>query len=356
MESNHQRGAAAFRGTVRPRRRYARIGLMGAGVLLLLATVVVACCLVRVGAAQVGIRVELAGTARGVDDIPIVTGWVLYNPVVERVVVFPTSIHTTAWTQDSREGSPDDESITFSSSEGVSINADVGISFRIEPAKAPHLYLRFRKNNLEDLADGYVRNAVREAFNMAASQRTARSICGAGKADLLSQVEVLLQEKLANDGFVIDQLTFTSGLRLPEDVAVAINRAFEATQLAVQAENRVRQVKAEATQAITRAEGSAQAARVRASGEADARLMTAKAEAKANQVLRASTSSVVLQYRALERWNGRLPMVNGASALPVATLDVSTLGLEGLEDALGADEVQDATPTDGGTALPSEKR
>ena len=35
----------------------------------------------RVDAAHVGIRVKLAGSSRGVQDIPIVTGWVFFNPL-----------------------------------------------------------------------------------------------------------------------------------------------------------------------------------------------------------------------------------------------------------------------------------
>jgi regulator of protease activity HflC (stomatin/prohibitin superfamily) len=138
-------------------------------------------------------------------------------------------------------------------------------------------------------------------------------------------VQKRLQDQLGKDGFIIDQLTINGALRLPENVATAINRAMEATQLSIQAENRVRQVRAEADQAITQAKGAAEAARERARGEADAKLITAKAEAKANLILRASTSPTVLQYRALERWNGRLPVMNGSGALPMLTFDASKI-------------------------------
>src|SRR5256885_3185308 len=114
-------------------------------------------CTTRVDAGHVGIRVKLAGSSRGVDDIPVVTGWVFYNPLTEQLVMFPTSVQSIVWTKDPHEGNPHDESITFSSQEGVNINADVGLSFHIEPSQAPHLYLRFRKNDVTELANGYVR-------------------------------------------------------------------------------------------------------------------------------------------------------------------------------------------------------
>src|SRR5262249_9933675 len=65
--------------------------------------------------------------------------------------------------------------------------------------------------------------------------------------------------------------------------------------------------------------------RPRARAEPAARLITARAEAKANLILRASTSPTVLQYRALERWNGRLPVLNGGGALPMLTFDASKI-------------------------------
>src|SRR5262249_10331960 len=241
------------------------------------------------------------------------------------LVMFPTSVQNVVWTKDTHEGSPHDESITFSSKDGININADVDLSFHIEPSLAPHLYLRFRKNDLLELANRHCRNAAREPFNLAASQMPVQNIYGADKGKLVQAVTKRLSDLLGKDGFILDQLTINGALRLPDTVMASINRAMEQTQQAIQAENRVRQVKAEAEQAVTAAEGEATAARTRAKGQADSLLITARAEAKANLILRASTSAAVLQYRALERWNGRLPVMNGGGALPLLTFDASKL-------------------------------
>jgi regulator of protease activity HflC (stomatin/prohibitin superfamily) len=224
------------------------------------------------------------------------------------------------------EGRPVDESITFSSAEGVNVNADVGLSFHIEPALAPKLYGRFRQNDMIALADGYVRNAVREAFNDVASRMPVQEVYGAGKSKMLADVTQKCRDVLGKDGFVIDQLTINGALRLPQNVADAINRAMEATQNAIQSENRVRQVKAEAEQAITKATGAAEAARQQAQGEGDALLIRARSEAKANEIIRLSMSASVLQYRALEHWDGKLPTYNGGGQLPLLTIDASKLG------------------------------
>lgn len=298
--------------------------LIAVVVLAVVVMLVGSSCMTRIDAAHVGIRVKLAGSSRGVDDIPVVTGWVFYNPLTEQIVSFPTSVQNIVWTRDVQEGSSRDEAITFSSQEGVNINADVGLAFHIEPSMAPHLYLKFRKLDLIDLANTYIRNAMREQFNLVASNMPVQGIYGAEKGKLLSEVQRKLEERLEKDGIIIDQLTINGALRLPENVAAAINRAMEATQLSIQAENKVRQVKAEAEQALTLAEGQASAARARAKGEADAKLIIAKAEARANMILRYSTTATVLQYRALERWDGKLPAMNNG-ALPLLTIDASKL-------------------------------
>jgi len=309
-----------------PASRFFTVRRVALLVIVLLAVFVIGPSFVtRVDAAHVGIRVKLAGSSRGVQDIPIVTGWVFYNPLTEQIVSFPTSVQNIVWTKTPTEGRAADESITFSSQEGVNVNSDIGLSFHIDPAKAPHLYLRFRQTDLLLLADGYVRNSVREAFNDEASRMPVQEIYGAGKGKLVAAVMKQLAAVLGKDGFLIDQLTINGALRLPENVAAAINRAMEATQNAIQAENRVRQVKAEAEQAIAEAHGAAEAARQRAQGEADAVLIRARADAKANEIIRLSTTGTVLQYRAIERWNGRLPVFSGGEKTPLLTFDASKL-------------------------------
>jgi regulator of protease activity HflC (stomatin/prohibitin superfamily) len=286
----------------------------------------------RVDAGHVGIRVKLAGSDRGVQDMPIVTGWVLYNPLTEQIVLFPTSVQNVVWTQTANEGKPYDESITFSSSEGVNANADIGLSFHIEPALAPRLYGRFRLNDMAILADGYMRNTVREAFNDVASRLPVQEIYGAGKSKMLGEVTQKCRDVFGKDGIVIDQLTINGALRLPQNVVDAINRAMEATQNAIQSHNRVAQVEAEAQQAITQARGQAEAAREKAQGDADALLIRARAEAQANETVRLSMTPAVLQYRALEHWDGKLPTYS-AGQLPLLTFDASKLGVSPAEEA-----------------------
>lgn len=155
-----------------------------------------------------------------------------------------------------------------------------------------------------------------------------QDIYGAGKSKMLEEVTTKCQAKLGVDGVIIDQLTINGALRLPPNVAEAINNAMAATQQAIQSENKVRQVKAEADQAIAQAHGAAEATRQKAQGEADAliikteseakaRLVSSQSQAKANQVLNQSLTPQVLQFKALDTWDGKLPTYNGSGAVPM---------------------------------------
>src|ERR1700689_4040863 len=157
----------------------------------------------RVDAGHVGIRVKLAGVDRGIQDMPVVTGWVVYNPLTEQIVLFPTSVQNVVWTQSAHEGKPFDESITFSSEEGVNVNADIGLSFHIEPGLAPKLYGRFRLNDLDKLSDGYMHNTVREAFNDVGSKLPVQDVYGSGKSKMLAEVTQKCRDVFGKDGIVI---------------------------------------------------------------------------------------------------------------------------------------------------------
>jgi regulator of protease activity HflC (stomatin/prohibitin superfamily) len=299
----------------------------------------------RVDAGHVGVLVKLAGGSSGVQPEPLDVGWHIYNPLTSQIILFPTSVQNIVWTQSPHEGAPVDESITFSSTEGANINADIGLSFHVDAKLAPQLYNRFRTVDLMSLANGYIHNTVREAFNNIASKMQAHDIYGAAKNDMLKSVTAECRDVLGKDGIAIDQLTINGALRLPQTIADAINRKLETDQNTQQSLSKVAQVRAEADQQIAAAHGAAEAARQKAQGEADAILIRARGEAQANEIIRLSMTPAVLQYRALERWDGKLPQYAGGDKLPLLTFDVNKLdaGMSEADRQKRLKELMDAT-------------
>lgn len=287
------------------------------------------CTLVEPG--HVGIRIERAGANRGVQDLPIVSGWVAYNPISEQIVEFPTTVQTRIWTQSPHEGQSIDESITFQSSEGVPINADVALSYHVDAAHAGRLYTRFRTTDLTQLTDGYVRNLVRDAMVERAAAFTVHDLYGVAKTRMINDALDLVRERLGRDGFVTDQLSYQGALRFPQNIIDSINRSIQANQDAQQAQNQVAIREAEARQNVAQAEGEANAQRARAQGDADSLLIRARADAQqrelmaiaqahANATLASSLTPAVLEFRRLERWDGHLPQVQGGTPSSLITL------------------------------------
>ena len=256
----------------------------------------------RVPPGYVGIKVNMYGSQKGVDDFPLQTGRVWYNLFTEEVHDFPTFMQNVVWTKDKNEGSPNDESITFNSKEGSSIQADVGLSYSLETEKVPHIFVEFRQD-IDVITDGYLRNKTRDAFNRHAGQYKAIEIFGEKKQSLLDEVKMDLQEQLAEKGFVIDTVSFVSAPIGDSRVMDSISSVIQSTQRAIEAENLVRQKRAEAEQAVATAEGKAKAI-----------LTEAEAQAKANKLITESISGELIKYRALEKWDGVAPKVFGGNS------------------------------------------
>lgn len=134
-------------------------------------------------------------------------------------------------------------------------------------------------------------------------------VVGPGKQLLLDHVLADLRQKLGPDGIRFDNISIIGKMRLPPQVEDSINAVIEATQRAIEAQNKVAQSKAEADQRIAEANGIAQATMIKA-----------KAQADANQVLNASITPMLIQYEALQKWNGTLPQVTGSGGMPFVQL------------------------------------
>ena len=78
---------------------------VGIGIILLLLFIIInAFCCKRICAGHVGIKVNMAGGQRGVEDFPTITGWIFYLPFLTQVVEYPTFMQTATWTGDATSG------------------------------------------------------------------------------------------------------------------------------------------------------------------------------------------------------------------------------------------------------------
>ncbi len=267
-------------------------------VLVLMSQMFISCS--KVPAGHVGIKVFLLGGSKGVDSQELGVGR-YYIGLNEELYLFPTYQQNYVWTRDTREGSPNDESFTFQTREGMEIGADFGISYHIDPKKVNLIFEKYRKG-IEEITDIYLRNNVRDALNSAASVRKVIDVYGSGKTKLIKEVEDLVRKEVEPIGIRVDKIYLIGSFRLPQTVINALNSKIEATQMAQQRVNEIETEKAEALKKEAKAKG-----------EANAILKVAQAQAKANLILAKSITKELVEYKRVEKWNGVLPQVSGGS-------------------------------------------
>lgn len=265
----------------------------------------------RIETGYIGLEVDLMGDEKGaVKEVP--PGWYFnISPSVD-YKSFPLFVQTYKWTEGKDEGSPNDEAIRFQTAEGLQITADIGVTFSINPeaGTAKTLFLRYRRG-VEEIIDGVMRNAVRDAFNKYGSLYTADQIIGNEKNKLIDSVQADVTEKFAPE-LIVQDLSWLSSPRPPQNVIDALNAKVQATQLAIQKENEVRSATAEAQKMVEASRGKAESIR-----------LEAEAQAEANKLLSASLSANLIQLKWIEAWDGKLPTVQGAEN---AMMNLGTFG------------------------------
>ena len=267
---------------------------------LLFALLLTGCSNVPPG--YVGVVVHKLGGEKGVDNEEVGPGriWLGAN---DELYTFPTFSQTQVWTQDKNEGSPNDDSITFQTKEGMSVSTDIGITYSIDPKKVSVIFQKYRKG-IDEITHVYLRSMVRDALVTEASNREIESVYGAGKSALLESVKVRVINETQSIGINIENIYWIGSMRLPSSIIESINKKAQASQMTAQREQEIQQSKAEADKKIQEARG-----------EAESKLAIAKANAEAINIegdaLR--NNPQVLELRKIEKWSGEVPQVVGSS-------------------------------------------
>lgn len=267
----------------------------------------------KVPAGNVGVKFQMYGDGKGaLQELPPGRYWVGWG---YELYTFPTYTQTYTFTRSASEGRPVDESLSFQTSQGLTVNADVGITYHIDPARVTLIFQKYRKG-IDEITDVYLRNMVRDALVKQAAGLDIESVYGRGKANLIEAVQRDVSDEVAPVGIVVEKIYWIGELRLPENVVQSINAKIQATQMAEQRQNEVAQAQAEAQKVEAEAQGQAQARITIA--EAEARAIALKGEA-----LRQNPN--VVQMSAIEKWDGRLPTYSGG-ALPFLHLNAPDAG------------------------------
>jgi len=239
----------------------------------------------RIDAGHVGVKVNLYGDNKGVDDVTAVTGMVFYNTFTTKIYEFPTYIQHKEY--------KGENSFVVNSKDGSEFSVSPIMNYSVQREKVPAIFSKYRRP-LEDIEEGFLKTAVYDAFRLATNKYTADELIS-NRAVFEIEVRRLLDGQLLKEGFVINQ--FTSNLIYPETFKKSIEAKNNAVQAALRAENEVKTAEAQAKIKVATAEGNAQAM-----------LTSAKAEAEANRMKQQTLTPLLLQLEYINKWDGKLPV------------------------------------------------
>ena len=241
----------------------------------------------RVDAGYEGIKVNLYGDGKGVDDVSLVTGAVWYNPVTTAVYEYPTFVQTV-----------DYPPFEINSKDGTKFTVDPSALIKIEDSKSPVIFKKYRKNVDEIIHNTlyvYIKDAARIEFNKYNADQIVSNREAVDKA-----FETRVRECFLTEHFILDQLS--PGIKYPQSYEDAINQKNKAIQDEMRVQNEVAVAKATAEKLIAQAEGGAKALRIKGD-----------AEAEYNRKIAASLSSLIIQQMMIDKWNGSLPTFTGGN-------------------------------------------
>lgn len=251
------------------------LGLLSVAVL---ATTTISCT-ERIDAGNEGIKVNLYGSDKGVDEVSLVTGRVWFNPLTTTVYEFPTYVQTY-----------DYEPFTVNAKDGSTFTVDPTMSVSVVSGSTPKIFKKYRKS-IDDIMSTTFGNHIKDVYRIEFNKYTTDEIISS-REKFEDGIQKKMNAFFKTEGFHLEQLT--SGIKPPKSITDAIELKNAATQKAQQAENELRVVEANAKKLIVQAQ----------------------AEADANKIKQQTLTPLILQQMAIDRWDGKLPSTYSGNDLP----------------------------------------
>lgn len=241
-------------------------------VFLIAIAILISVSCTRIDAGHEGIKVNLYGSNKGVDEVSLVTGWVIFNPLTTKVYEYPTFVQTV-----------DYEPFTINAKDGSEFSVDPTLSIKMIDGSSPAIFKKYRKS-VEDIIAGTLYNYTKDAFRVQLNKFTTDEIVS-NRETVEKAIESQLIEELTKEGFTLEQLT--SGLKYPQSIVEAVNAKNRAVQESQRVANELAIVKA----------------------EAEKKIVAAQAEKEANELRTKALTPAILQQQWIEKWDGTLPRV-----------------------------------------------
>ena len=209
---------------------------------LSLSVLTISCAVVRPG--EVGIRQKMGNLSDKIHT----QGAVFFNPITSKVV--KTSIQT------------NDLELTLSlpSKEGLSVNSQISILYRLDKDKVPTIIRNFGLGY-----ESIISNVFRSASADVCARFFAKDMHSGMRSNIEEDIKKQMESILGEQGIRIESVLLKS-IQLPEGLAKSIERKLQAEQDAMRMEFVLQQEKLEADRVIIQAKGTRDAQKILAEG------------------------------------------------------------------------------------------
>lgn len=187
-----------------------------------------------------------------------------------------------------------EEATEAASKDLQTVTATIALNYHIVPEKCATIYQTYGTA----IETTFIDPALKESTKSVIAQYTAEELI-AKREQVRVAIRELLATKLAPVGVVTDATNIVN-FRFSKTFDQAIEAKVTAEQTALAAKNKLAQIEFEAQQKIAEARGKAEAITI---------------ESKALQ-----SNPQILQLRALEKWDGKMPQYLGASQMPFISI------------------------------------
>jgi prohibitin 2 len=230
-------------------------------------------------------------------------------PWITQVQSYPVALRTYTMVQRGNEGSaPGDDSIDLPTKEGQHIRQDISVTYNTSQDRAADVFRSFRGADIGDIERTFIRRTIITVSQNAAGQMPLTDLISNQRGALQEHIQDELSHQMEKMGFVVDKVNLGAP-HLPDIIEKQLQQKMAAQQQAQQADYELQRQTTLAKAKVAEAEGDAQAT-----------LVKAQAQAQANKLLQESLTPLLIQNKAIERWNGTLPQFTGGA--PVPFLDV----------------------------------
>ncbi len=180
------------------------------------------------------------------------------------------------------------------------VKTDVALNWHIDPLRVNEVFQRVGDET--EIVNRIISPAVSEVVKAAAAKKNAEEII-TKRTELKQEIDNQLKKRLEAYGVIVDDVSLVN-----VSFSAEFAKAIEAKQIAEQEAKRAEFIALKAKQ------------------EAQAEINRAQGQAEAQRLQRLTLTPPLLQQQAIEKWDGRFPMVMGGSgALPFINIDTGSL-------------------------------